>query len=164
MKKINKESEAFNLHQKVLSLVEIQNSSTLVLGELFYRIKKEKMFYELCGDDKATWRDYLGDIKKSYGYASLLMNLYRFYILDLELKYKQLEGIDTIILDVARQVITKENLDEWLPKLKTLSRSDIKDLVRYGDKDKTRCRHEWQAKEPKWVCDKCGAITKTKPD
>lgn len=158
--------KAHELHEKILTLLLGSSMNNLGLGEVFYQIQKEKLYKDLVGDRKATFSDYLHtpEIKKTYQYAYVLIEIYKKYIIELGLTYEKLRGIDTLSLFKVRKVIDKKNKDEWIAQLETLSRSDINRLLKYGDKNPMSCEHKWEIVPPKYKCLLCGEITKHNPN
>jgi len=161
---MSKSLEAFKLHQKATELLNLSNSSTLVLGEIFYRIQEKKLYKTILGDPQATWSMYCAqpEIGKSKGHISKLISIYKKYIKELKLKYKDITGLDIERLYMIIKVVNKENADEWLARIKTLSRPDLKILLK--GVDPATCKHEIEELPAKWRCKICGEIFTTKPE
>lgn len=159
-----KQLEAFKLHQKAAELLKLSNSSTLVLGEIFWRIREKKLYQSILGDKEATFSQYIAqpEIGKSKGHISKLISIYLKYIKELKLRYKDIIGLDIERLYMIIRAVDEKNVDEWLSKIKTLSRSDI--FRELKGKNPMTCIHEWEMKEPIYVCKICGERAKMKPE
>lgn len=126
----------------------------MALGEYLSKIKDSGEYLNYAD----TWASFLADpeINISKSMAARYSAIYRKYIQELGLDYEKLRGLDTNMLYYVAGKIDKENADEWLEKVRTLSRSDIIREVKHPDANVMECEHEWKLHKEK--CHKCGEV------
>lgn len=153
------------LHQKIVEISRAHNSTNLALGEYLLYMKEDNRYQEVSGEG-STWGEYLAspEVKLKTSSAYRYMAIVKKYIVELGLKYEDLYGLDTPSLYYCVKVINKDNHEEWLEKIKTLSRSDIEHLIKFGDKDQMACEHQFEPVPTKWKCKICGTITQHNPN
>jgi hypothetical protein len=92
------------------------------------------------------------DLSKQIAYQ--ILRVYEKYVLQLQVR-QVLQNVDYVKLDIIRNVVSKENFEDWINKATSLSRSDLRREVNEalgkpvkefedGFKNKCpRCGHEW---------------------
>lgn len=154
------------MHKKITEMAQASNSTKIALGEYLLSMKEGGKFREVAGEG-STWGEYLAspEVKIPYASAHRYITIAEKYIVELGLSYEDLYGLDTWALYYCAKVVTKENQEEWLENIRTLSRSDIQQLVKYQGKDQMVCKHGNLNKMPsKWKCEDCGIITNVDPN
>ena len=149
--------KVYKRHLKITEMTDAKNETDLVLGKYLYEMKETEEYKVIAGDD-STFTSYLADpeISVSVSKATRLMRIHIKYILELEMTYTDLRGIDTYKLQRIAKEITPENKDEWISRARTLSRSDIARLLEYPDVDPMTCQHLFKPHKEK--CGKCGEV------
>lgn len=125
--------QVFILHGRVVDLLRVKNQANLMLGDLLLDIIESEGHKIILGEDrKASIESYLGlpEIKQARTTVFRYIGVVKKYIRELGLTFGDLEGLDIHALDMCAKVVTKENIDEWLGRIETLSRSDLKILVK----------------------------------
>ncbi len=155
-----------DLHKKITEIAQASNSTKIALGEYLLGMRKGNKYREVWGED-TTWGEYLAspEVKIPYASAHRYITIAEKYIVELGLTYDDLYGLDTWALYYCAKVVNKTNHEEWLSNIRSLSRSDIQQLVKYQGKDQMECKHEHLEKMPsKWKCPDCGVITNKDPN
>ena len=149
--------KAFKIHSKITEMTDARNETDLVLGKYLHEIHETEEFKIIAGEE-SNFATYLADpeIGISQAKATRLMKIYRKYILELGMGYSELRGLDTNTLQRIAREVTPENKDEWIARVKTLSRSDISRLLKYPDADIMECEHKFEPHNEK--CGKCGEV------
>lgn len=100
-------------------------------GAILHRIKEERLW-----EGRAeSWPAFCESAFTSYGFAQVAIRIFKSYCLELQLPLPAIEQLaqrDYTSLDKAAGVITKENAEEWIPKLVELSRQDVIKEIRAG--------------------------------
>jgi len=121
--------EAFTNHQII---IKIKQSITKDFWNLaiMLKINRDRKYYNTLG--YTTFEEYLGtpEISLSRGYVFKLIKNYELWVQKYNVSPAKLEGIDSEKLYLASIKATKDNYEEWLEKAKTLSRSDIRGLIK----------------------------------
>jgi integrase len=108
------------------------------------KINRDRRYYKTLGYE--TFEEYLGtpEISLSRGYVYKLIKNYELWVQKYHVSLAKLHEIDSEKLYIAGMIATKDNYEEWLEKAKTLSRSDIRGLIKGEDY------------EYKVTCPRCG--------
>ena len=121
--------EAFTNHQLI---IKIKQSITKDFWNLaiMLKINRDRRYYKTLGYE--TFEEYLGtpEISLSRGYVYKLIKNYELWVQKYHVSLAKLNEIDSEKLYLAGMIATKDNYNEWLEKAKTLSRSDIKSLIK----------------------------------
>lgn len=154
------EQQVFEQHQKIIAVAQSGNNAKITLGE-FLLWMREGDRYKFVAGEESTWTSYLAspEVKLPYSTAARYMTIAQVYIKDLGLTYDELNGLDTWALEYCSKVVNKRNVQKWLREIKELSRSDIKQLVKFGDTDQISCKHPHKEILPaRERCKDCGAV------
>lgn len=130
------------------------------LAALLSFLKKDRNYKLITGDVDSTWAQFLADPElpvRSMSTADRLISIYNKYILEFEISPKDLYGLDTNCLQRASTIVNKRNVRHWLAQIEHLSRKDFYRLMMFGDKNETKCRHEYVKRYTLSQCAKCGA-------
>lgn len=140
-------SEAKELHNLALSIIDAIGRRSYELAKVLYEIKKKKLYKYVFGDE--TWSDYVASLPNmSLSTADKLIKRYEVYILKLGYKIDQIAKINirslNVILPIAERS-DKSVADEWIEKAKHLTSQDIvKEYVQYTRHiDPRQCEHDF---------------------
>lgn len=124
------DATAYELFEVLRKIIKTRNSSALAIGELLYYLKEKDRYKKVA--EGASWSAFLADPEINLHKTSAwrYMRIFSKYIRDLEMFADDLEGLDLIMLDQLVPYVTKKNVDEWLSRIATLSRSDITKLIK----------------------------------
>ena len=159
------ETKIFESFQRLKTLRQSNSGVDLQLAkELSYlkaKDKNEKERYKvIMGYDEASWKAFVAqpELHISYEKAQRLVILFDVYIEGFGLKEKEIIGVDSNSLCyVARKnILTKDNVRDWVNKAKELSRSDFQREVKFGHVDEMKCDHKGEVKRTTITCPKCG--------
>lgn len=156
-----KANELYKKHEQIKEITSLKNTTGLALGELLYEMKKDDRYKTISGEE-TSFSQYLADpeVKIAESSAYRYISTYKRYIVELGCELSEINGLDIHKLYNVRKVITKENKDEWLGNIRSLSRSDLFRLLNYPDIDPMECEHE--TKPHKNICVKCGEVFSVK--
>ena len=149
-----KHAENFKRYEQIKEIAQVKNKTNIMLGQLFYELKENDYFEA----NNITFSAFLADpeINLSETVAYRNINVYKKYVIELGLKLEDIQHLDLMKLDRIKSVVDKKNVEEWLAKIDTLSRSDLDRLVKYPNKDPMDCKHKWTCSKEK--CSSCGEI------
>lgn len=147
------------LLQEVVSLTKLKNNANLILGEYLLKLKETGDYKKFSGED-STFQDFLAspEIKLSSTTAYRYMTIYKKYVREIGLTLDDLKGLDVTMLEAVTKAVTKDNVREWLERVRSLSRSDIVRMAKHGDVDAMTCDHQWVRLPVKCKCGVCGEI------
>lgn len=136
---------AFENCQNIISLKSNIGKDFLKLAFLLITNHDNK-YYKVLGYN--TWEEFLAipEISISRSFAYKLMQVNRVWIGKYNVSQENLMCIETEKLYLASIQATQDNYEEWLERAKTLSRSDIRGLIKGGE-------YEYNIKEVE--CPKC---------
>lgn len=117
-------ANAHERHERIRALRNLAEQTFLVLGEELYYFEAERQ-YTLLGYD--TFEEYLAspEIDLSRSLAFRLKGIYETFVLRLKVHPDRLLEAGSTKLDKIRPVVDADNLDDWLARAVTLSRSDL---------------------------------------
>lgn len=117
--------DAWERHERIVSLRNLAEKTFLALGEELYWFEEEKQYKEL---GHPTFESYLADpdVDISRATAFKLKGIYARYCLELKVSPAILLPAGYDKLYTIRPHMTERNVDEWVTKASTLSRSDLK--------------------------------------
>lgn len=126
---------AFRHRQIALALKQRVSQTSFILGRYLCQIE-DRQLYKALGFE--NYRAFLAAPVESGGLdlaphtANLAQSLYRHYILKLGLKVysKDLQGMDRHKLEIIRSVTNKKNVKDWLNRARSLSRDDLRIVVK----------------------------------
>ena len=124
---------AWERHCRIVTLRNQAERTFLELGEELYWFEKERQ-YETLGHD--SFNAYLADpeVDISRAMAYRLKGVYEKYILELSVDKDgiaaRLLPVGADKLDAIRPYVDEDNVDEWLDKAATLSRSDLRQEIK----------------------------------
>lgn len=129
---VEKGKKAFENTQKIIALKSNIGKDFLKLAFLLITNHDNK-YYEVLGYN--TWEEFLAipEISISRSFAYKLMQVNRIWIGKYNVSQENLICIETEKLYLASIQATQDNYEEWLEKAKTLSRSDIRGLIKGGE-------------------------------
>jgi len=110
-------------------------------------------------DPNISWLTFLASRHLTPNKAYRFIIIHETYIEKLGLKPEQLTGLDTNVLMRLSKIVTKENVSDWLAKVKTFPRETILRKIRYGEVEEAKCEHAFIIKK---VCKFCGKKEITK--
>ena len=173
----DKETQAaFNGLEKIKEVIRLKNTAPLLLGQLFYKAKKEKWFKK----NGLKQTDFIGDPEVAidgqtvYGYEGL----YKTFCLVGNHSIKSLGAVNPSRLlmlkpylfeskkgDKPKMKVSQEELNEWISSAKSLSTTDFRTLLDQKLKLKVKpeeCHHHWKEKSV-WQCEVCKQKTWSQP-
>jgi hypothetical protein len=95
------------------------------------------------------------ELNMNYSLAARLVTIYDTYIKKFALTEKDLIGLDSNCLFRAATFVDTDNLEEWLEKIRTLTREDFYREIKFGKVDAVSCNHNWKVLKVK-TCTLCG--------
>jgi len=140
---IEKGKLAFENTQKIITLKSNIGNDLLKLASLLIS-NHDNQYYQILGYD--TWEEFLAipEISMSRSFAYKIMQVYRIWVEKFDVSQENLTTIDNEKLFLASTQATKDNYKEWLERARTLSRSDIRGLIK------------GEEYEYKVICPRCG--------
>ena len=137
-------------YKQTITLKNCITKNLLQLGRLLIE-SKENEYFKAYAD---TFTEYLGtpEISLSRSFAFKIMFNYTKWVIELGISQAKLEHIDSEKLYLVGVQADEGNYEEWLERAKTLSRSDIREMV-----GEVRGGSTTQVEEYKQVvCPSCG--------
>ena len=137
---------AFENSQKIINLKNSIEKDLLRLASLLIS-NHDNQYYKILGYD--SWEEFLAipELSMSRSFAYKIMQVYRIWIQKFFVSQENLMNIDNEKLFLASTQATKDNYEEWLERARTLSRSDIRGLIKGEDYNYTvtcpRCHYEF---------------------
>ena len=118
----------YDRHQNILTLQRAIDTFDLKLGEELYYFHKDEQYLDL---DYVSFAAYLEDPEVGVGVNKgyVLKRVYKTLVLDLGFLPEGMPGWTK--LELICPYVTEENKDELMSSAETLSRSDLKKVVRY---------------------------------
>lgn len=124
--------EAFTNYQLI---IKIKQSITKDFWNLaiMLKINRDRKYYKTLGYE--TFEEFLGtpEISLTRSYIYKLIKNYEIWVQKWNVSPAKLIGIDSEKLYLTSMIATQDNYEEWLEKAKTLSRSDIRGLIKGED-------------------------------
>jgi len=125
---------AWARHKKIVDLRYRAEDTFLELGKELYEFEGQKQYLDL---GYTTFEQYLAqpDVNIGRTMAFMLKGVYKTYVLDLEVQHAELLLAGHEKLYQVRPYVTPDNVDEWVNKASTLSRSDLRQVLiekKYG--------------------------------
>lgn len=119
---------AWDRHNRIVGLRKLSIGAFFELGKELYYFEKEQQYKEL---DYVSFNQYLADIDISRRTAFQLKGIFETFILNTNLTSAPdaLLSAGVTKLDMIRPVVNDTNMEEWINKASTLSRSDLKKEV-----------------------------------
>jgi hypothetical protein len=141
-------------HKRREAFIELHTKSRLLELKLIYEIWKNKdwnvlgfkSFREYCEAPEPS-----GGLGISPAWGVQLAETYHKFVKELKVKEKDILEIGARKLYQIRKLVTKENLEDWLFKAKTLTLADLNKEIK--NIDDMACQHEWSELKR---CVKCG--------
>ena len=123
---------AFENSQKIINLKNSIEKDLLRLASLLIS-NHDNQYYKILGYD--SWEEFLAipELSMSRSFAYKIMQVYRIWIQKFFVSQENLMNIDNEKLFLASTQATKDNYEEWLERARTLSRSDIRGLIKEED-------------------------------
>ena len=171
MEQIEKEEklvkDAFDGLQKIKEVIRLKNTAPLLLGQLFYKAKKEKWFKK----NGLKQVDFMGDPEVAidgqtiYGYEGL----YKTFCLSGNHSIKSLGAVNPSRLlmlkpflfeskkgDKPKMKVSQEELNGYVSDAKNLSTTDFKIKIKQDFKNEKveECKHHWK-EQRSWQCEIC---------
>jgi hypothetical protein len=128
---INSETEnpAHEAYTKLKTAKSMIGSGVFAMGGLLCLIRE----YDLWQGYADSWKEFCASEAHSYSFAQTAIRLYHKYVVELALpedKLMELMSRDYTSLDNAATVITEDNCEDWLCKIKVLGRDDLRKEIR----------------------------------
>lgn len=154
-----KNAEIFNAFQELKTIATMNSGVDLKQAKWLAYMKYGENYKTVMGDPDATWRSFIAQpelqpLKVSK--ADRLAKIYKIYVTDMGLTEADILGVDSNSLHRLTNVVTKENVKEWIEKARTLSRADLFREIKFGGINEMECKHDWKIKQIS-VCKLCGA-------
>ena len=166
--------EQQSLKDKIKETFYIESTIRLAQGRLFVEAEEEKLWN---GDE--SLRDFLGSVARKNATVSTVnrrMNIYKAFCKIAEYSINEMGTIDDTRLNWMKKrffsqakgedpklIISKEILNDWVAKAKTLSTTDFSIEKRQYEKPVSpNHNHNWEEKK-QWNCDECGDRTWADP-
>jgi hypothetical protein len=117
--------DAWNRHQRIVNLRNTAEGAFLALGEQLYYFEKWEQYKEMGHE---TFEAYLADADVDIGQktARRLIAVFERYVLELHQTPVSLLGAGYSKLYSAAKIVDENNVEEWIAKASSLSRSDLK--------------------------------------
>lgn len=122
---INKNSEAFDLNQKIIELKKEIEGNFIKLGAYLKEIR-DKNLYKILSYE--TFEEYLGQPELSMNRSTVysIIGVYEDFMCNQsDIKIEEIKEIGYSKLSRIRQFKSDPNFEEWIAKAKTLSLSDL---------------------------------------
>jgi len=135
MNEVTESKLAFENSQKIIALKNNIEKDFMILASLLITNHDEK-YYKVLGYE--TWEEFLAipEVSISRSFAYKIMQVYRVWVIKYGVSQENLD-IDNEKLFLASIQATEENYEEWLERARTLSRSDIRGLLKGDDYEYT---------------------------
>ena len=151
---------AFQLYRQLVGICQTQTTASVDKGRLLYILKKDNLWKQIFRD--YTWNAFIAN-PELQGTSTTndfrARKVYKFFIIDLGLKEKEIYGINILLLDKLVGQTNQENVIEWLSNARELSVSDFNrlfDETFKGKKNPVDCGHEKVKEDFRRVCESCG--------
>jgi N6-adenosine-specific RNA methylase IME4 len=120
--------DAWHRHRRIVDLRNIAEKTFLALGEELYWFEDLKQYKDLGYE---TFEQYLADpdVDIARRTAFMLKGVYKTYILELKSASDALLPAGYQKLELMRPYIDESNVNEWVNKAASLSRSDLKEEI-----------------------------------
>lgn len=130
---IKQDDFSLSLHECIEKIIIIKKNVYLafrVLGELLYNVKTKELYkttYE-------TFEEFLGDPEISFSRitAYKMIKIYAIFVKRLNV-WEKVQDIDSDKLYMISDVVVHGFADDWIERARTLSRSDLRGLLRNED-------------------------------
>jgi len=145
MTQISNVSKVKEAHKRREMFIEFHQKSRLLELKLVWKIWKLKDWIYLGFD---TFKDYCeapinsGGLGISRAWATQLAEVYQKYVKELGVAEQQLLLASPRKLYQIRKLVNKDNVDDWLNKVSTLSLEDLQREIK--GIDITECDHQWE--------------------
>lgn len=150
--------KAWTLHKQVSENEKKRRLLLLENAELIHEIHSQKLYQVILGDEEAPWSAYLSQHEVFYPASKVysLDKIYLRYIKELELLPVMISDIPLSKLSNLISLVTKENVEEWLDKARTLTSQDFNDEIRIaqGKESYLNCPHKNEKEY--LICQSCG--------
>jgi len=150
--------QIFDSYQELKTLTTVNSGLDLELAKQLSYLKEKGHYKVIMGFDDASWKSFISqpELQPLTLYkADRLVKIYTVYIIKFGLAEKDLLDIDSNSLLRLSTVVNANNVRSWLQKAKSLSRSDLRRQITYGEVDELHCHHEFVIKTTK-TCKICG--------
>lgn len=142
-----------NFIQETKQLVKNIETHFFELGARLYKIKEEKM-WEGAYDN---YTEFLDDAKINPSLASMLTAIHTKYVIENNIPQKTLVGIGYSNLYEAIPLIESDGIEGTMAKVRTLTRSEIKDEVR----EEKHGEHNHELGTERWgMCKVCNKFVR----
>lgn len=117
--------DAWQRHRLIIDLRHRAEATFLDLGEQLYWFEEDKQYKDLGYE---TFNDYIAnpEVNIERRVAFMLKGIYKTYILDLKVQPVALLPAGYAKLDKVRPYVTQDNVNDWIAKATSLSRSDLR--------------------------------------
>ncbi len=139
---INTETKQYEFLEDTKKLLEQTSIAHFILAERLYKIKEENIWqagYE-------SWEEYCMELKTyQSGAISKLMTIHKQFVIEYQIPQEKLAILGwTVVYKIKNLLKGKEDAEEFVDKVITLSRSDISREIasRKSEKDIDDCLHE----------------------
>lgn len=161
---IEKINTAHKTYELLLHVLSDTRSRLIWGGKFLYDLKTDNAFKKAIGSGIDTWEDFLAmpEIGLSKGEAQRMMDIYEWFVLELDFKEKELIEVPVkslhYLLPIAKSCqLTHDKMEELVEDAKVLNQKDLRERV-------------WDVKEPEGErtysylimkkCDQTGVMTK----
>ena len=122
---IVKTDDAWERHKRIVGYRNLAEKTFLALGEELYHFEDLKQYTDL---GHPTFESYLADpdVDIARRTAFVIKGIYKKYVMELQSASDALLPVGYNKLEVMRPHMIENNVDEWVIKAATLSRSDLK--------------------------------------
>ncbi len=130
-------------------LIKEVESNFFQIAEILYGVRSSASWQSKF----ATWEDFLDEVRLSKSTASMLLKVYKHFVIDGGRKTEQLIGAGYSNLYEAIPLLKEEDVDTVIAKAKTLTRSELKAEV----KEEKYGAHDCEIGKERWaICKECG--------
>lgn len=137
-----------NFIQETKQLVKRIETQFFELGARLYKIKEEKLWDGIYDN----YTEFLDDAKINPSLASMLTAIHRTYVIENNVAQDSLAGIGYSNLYEAIPLVESDGIEGTLAKVRTLTRSEIKDEVR----EEKHGEHQHELGPERWaMCQIC---------
>ncbi len=114
----------FELEKQILDDSQQVMARYLRIGRNLHLVSKNHLYKQLGHDSFDEWRAQPGlNVSRATSYA--LMKVFEVFVERLKVDVKRLEGVDWTKLYAVSQFVNGENVEDYLEKVKNLSRTDL---------------------------------------
>ena len=144
---IKQSDQAHELYQNLVNTLRGARERVIYGGKLLFELKDDDSFRNAIGEGIDTWEDFikLPEIGLSKGEAQRMMDIYEWFVLELDCEEDELvempvKALHTLLPIAKSCELTKDEIYDLMNDAKSLNQQDFRDRVndvRYPDVQET---------------------------